>query len=116
MVAKKYFEEQGYHVESYYYLVRSRNKRENMPGFTKPCHIFDEAKVRLLNKAFRSIGKKIASGDPDLFVYNESTEERFFVEVKENDQITDNQKTLFPLIQKCLCPVFIARVIAEVVS
>jgi hypothetical protein len=46
----------------------------------------------------------------------ESTEERFFVEVKERNQITDNQKTLFPLIQKCLCPVFIARVIAEVVS
>jgi len=120
MVAKKYFEKRGYHVESYYYLVRNRNKRENMPGFTKLCHIFGEAKIRLLideaNKAFRSIGKKIGSGDPDLFVYNESTEERFFVEVKENDQITDNQKTLFPLIQKFLCPVFIARVIAEVVS
>lgn len=35
MAAKKYFEEQGYNVESYYYLVRNRNKRENMPGFTK---------------------------------------------------------------------------------
>jgi hypothetical protein len=55
----------------------------------------------------------MASGDPDLFVYNESTGDRFFVEVKENDQITDNQKVLFPLIDKFLCPVFIARVIAK---
>jgi hypothetical protein len=120
MVAKKYFEEQRYNVESYYYLVRNRNKRERMPGFKKICHIFDEGKVRLLiaeaDKAFRSIGKKIASGDPDLFFYNESTGDQFFVEVKENDQITDNQKVLFPLIGKFLCPVFIARVIADKAS
>ena len=74
MVAKKYFEGHGYTVESYYYLVRNRNKREKMPEFSKICHISGEAKVRLLiaeaDEAFRSIGKKIASGDPDLFVYN----------------------------------------------
>ena len=120
MVAKKYFEEQRYHVESYYYLVRNRNKREHMPGFTKTSHIFGKAKVRLLiaeaDRAFHSIGKKIASGDPDLFVYNESTEDWFFVEVKENDWVTDNQRILFPLIQKFLCPVFIARVSAKVTS
>jgi hypothetical protein len=117
MVAKKYFEEQGYKVESYYYLVRNRNKRERMPGFKKICHIFSEGKVRLLiaeaDKAFRSAGKKIASGDPDLFVYNESTGNWFFVEIKENDQVTDNQRLLFPLIQKFLCSVFVARVIGK---
>jgi len=116
MVAAKYFQERGYNVESYYYLVRNRNKREKMSGFLKICHIFGDAKVRFLiaeaDEAFRSIGKKISSGDPDLFVYNEcSTGDRFFVEVKENDQITDNQKILFPLVQKILCPVFIARVV-----
>lgn len=120
MVAKKYFEGQGYSVESYYYLVRNRKKRERMPGFMKICHIFGESKVRLLireaESAFRSVGKTAASGDPDLFVYNESREDRFFVEVKENDHITDNQRILFPLIQKFLYPVFIARVIAEDVS
>jgi len=42
MVVKKYFEEQWYNVESYYYLVRNRNKREKMPGFMKICHIFGE--------------------------------------------------------------------------
>jgi hypothetical protein len=117
MVPKKYFEEQGYSVEIYYYLVRNRKKRERMPGFKKNCHIFGEAQVRLLiaeaDKAFRSIGKEIASGDPDLFVYNEKTGDHFFVEVKENDDITDNQRILFPLIKKFLCPVFIARVIGK---
>jgi len=117
MVAKKYFETQGYAVEPYYYLVRNRNKRERMPGFKRICHIFGEAQVRLLiaeaDKAFRSVGKKIASGDPDLFVYNESTGDRFFVEVKENDQVTDNQRILFPLIKTFLCPVFVARVIGK---
>jgi len=114
MIAKKYFETQGYAVETYYYLVRNRNKRERMPGFKKICHIFGETQVRLLiaeaDKAFRSIGKKIASGDPDLFVYNESTGDRFFVEVNESDQITDNQRILFPLIKTFLFPVFVARV------
>ena len=114
MVAKKYFEMQGYSVEIYYYLVRNRNKRERMPGFKKICHIFGEGQVRLLiteaDKAFRSIGKKIASGDPDLFIYNEDTRDRFFVEVKGDDHITDNQKILFPLIEKFLCPVFVTRV------
>jgi hypothetical protein len=36
--------------------------------------------------------------------------------MKGNDQITDNQKVLFRLIEKYLCPVFVARVIAEVAS
>lgn len=30
--------------------------------------------------------------------------------MKEKDHITDNQRILFPIIQKFLCPVFIARV------
>ena len=114
MVAKKYFEDHGYNVESYFYIVRNRNKRERMPGFKKICHIFGESQVRLLiaeaDNVFRLLGKKISAGDPDLFVYNENTQDRFFVEVKENDDVTDNQKILFPLIQKFLCPVFIARV------
>jgi len=41
-------------------------------------------------------------------VYNESKGDWFFVEIKENDQVTDNQRILFPFIQKFLCPVFVA--------
>jgi hypothetical protein len=92
MVATKYFQGKGYNVESYYYLVKNRIKREKMSGFSKSCHIFGDAKVCLLiaqaDEAFRSVGGKFASGDPDLFVYNEYTGDRFFVDVKENDQIT----------------------------
>lgn len=117
MVAKKYFEDQGCNVESYYYLVRNRRKRERMPGFHKIIGIFGEKRVRRLiaeaDNAFRSTGKTIASGDPDLFVHNEKTNEYFFVEVKHTDQITENQRILFPLIQKHLCPVYIARVATE---
>lgn len=63
-------------VESYCYLVRNRNKHGRISGFKKICCIFGSEKVRLLiaeaDRAFRSIGKKITSGDPDLFVYNEN--------------------------------------------
>lgn len=117
MVAKKYFEDLGYKVESYYYLVRNRHKREKMSGFRKICEIFGENKIRKLiaeaDRIFRSKGKKIAGGDPDLFVYEENNKAGFFVEVKEKDEITENQKILFPLIEKYLCPVHIARVAAE---
>ncbi len=117
MVAKRYFEDHAYCVESFYYLVRNRKKRERMPGFHRIIQIIGEGKVHQLiaeaDIAFRSVGKKIASGDPDLFVYNKSAKECFFVEVKDTDYITDNQRILFPLIQRHLCPVFIARVVAE---
>jgi len=60
MVAKKYFEEQGYNVEIYYYLVRNKNKRERMPGFKKICDIFSEGRVRLL--IAEAIGPSVLSG------------------------------------------------------
>lgn len=117
MVAKNYFERQGYNVECYYYLVRNRATRERMSGFHKIIEFFGENRVRRLiaeaDNAFRSVGKRKAAGDPDLFVYNQEINEYFFVEVKDLDQITDNQRILFPLIQKRLCPVFIARVVEE---
>ncbi len=117
MVAKKFFEDRGSCVESFFYLVRNRKKRESMSGFKKILQIFGEKKVRQLiseaDRAFRSSGKKIASGDPDLFVYNEQTEEYFFIEVKDKDQVTGNQRILFPLLQKHLCPVYVARVARE---
>ena len=117
MVAKRFFEDKDYSVESYYYLVRNRNKRERMPGFKKICEIFGERQVRRFiekaENAFRSAGKRIAAGDPDLFVYNDNAGDKFFVEVKEKDHIAYNQKILFPLIQKYLCPVYIARVRAK---
>ena len=115
MVAKKYFVDKGYCVESFYYLVRNRTKREGMRGFHKIMEVFGEAQVRQCiaeaDATFLSYGKKSAAGDPDLFVYrNGSARDCFFVEVKENDPIQPNQHILFPIIEKYLCPVYIARV------
>ena len=115
MVAGKYFKDEGYSVESFYYLVRNRRKRERMSGFHKILEIFGEAKVRgciaEADATFLSHGKKSAAGDPDLFVYrNGSSNDCFFVEVKENDPIQPNQHILFPIIEKHLCPVYIAKV------
>ena len=115
MVATKHFKDQGYSVESYYYLVRNRTKRESMSGFHKIIEIFGEPRVRKCiaeaEAVFLSYGKKSAAGDPDLFVYrNGAPRDSFFVEVKENDPIQPNQHILFPIIERHLCPVYVARV------
>ncbi|MFC1839810.1 VRR-NUC domain-containing protein [Thermodesulfobacteriota bacterium] len=92
-------------------------KRERMNGFKKICQIFSEEKVRKCiaeaDNIFLSFGKKKAAGDPDLFVHMKDLKDCFFVEVKENDQVTPNQKISFPIIEKHLCPVFIARVFSQ---
>jgi hypothetical protein len=116
MVAKKYFQDRKYCVEDNFYLVRNRKKRESMEGFKRLCRIFGEQRIRRAiektDRIFSSRGKRVAGGDPDLFVFK--NEKRFgpcfFVEVKENDQITENQKALFPILETYLCPVLIARV------
>ena len=116
MVAKKYFQDNNYCVEDNFLLVRNRNKREGNEGFRRLCNILGEERIRkvinIANKSFSSKGKRIAGGDPDLFVFRNEKHfwSCFFVEVKEDDQITENQKALFPIIETYLCPVFIARV------
>jgi hypothetical protein len=114
MVAKKQFIDKGYCAESFYYLVRNRKKRERMDGFHKIIEVFKETRVRQCiaeaDATFLSYGKKSAAGDPDLFVYkNGSSKDCFFVEVKENDHITPNQHILFPIIEKHLCKVYLAK-------
>jgi hypothetical protein len=48
-------------------------------------------------------------GDPDLFVFK--GRERFFVEVKWQDHITEKQRVTFPLIERhCGVKVKIARI------
>ena len=115
MVAKKYFQDSKYCVEENFLLVRNRKKRKCNEGFKRLSKIFDERITTVIKKAdkmFSSSNKRVAGGDPDLFVFKNETDfwPCFFVEVKENDQITENQKALFPLLETYLCPVFIARV------
>ena len=106
MVAKKYFKDRGYEVLKQYYLVRCPKLRETNEGFRAICHMFGmEAMLNVLREA-----SHLKGGDPDLFVYKEDLSEKFFVEVKEDDKLTENQLKLFPIIVKHLCPVYVVRV------
>lgn len=109
MVARKHFEDQGYQVLKQYYLVRCSRQRETNEGFAFLCTLFGERKLRTVIAEAGSL----KGGDPDLFVYREDRSDCFFVEVKEKDQITGNQATLIPIIEKHLCPVRIVRVQAK---
>lgn len=116
MVAKKYFQDNKYCIEDNFLLVRNRKKRESNEGFKRLRKIFGKDRVRKVieeaDRIFSFRGKRVAGGDPDLFVFKNEKHFKscFFVEVKENDQITENQKVLFPILETNLCPVFIARV------
>jgi len=112
MVAKKFFNDLGYETLDDYLLVRCPRKRPKNLGFKKLCKIFGEEKIQRLIKESRYILNIQPGGDPDLFVYNKKTKETFFVEVKENDKVTENQKKLFPIIEKYLATVYVARVIS----
>ncbi len=106
MVAKKHFMDKGYSVLKQYFLMRCPRQREYNEGFAMLCKIFGEPAVRQLIKN----ALPLKGGDPDLFVYKPDLTEKFFVEVKENDELTSNQLQLFPLIVKHLCPVYVVRV------
>jgi len=110
MVAEKFFEDLGYKVLDCYLLVRQPRKRENNPGYKKLCRIFGEKKVKKVVGESKPSLKVQPSGDPDLFVYKRKDKEFFFVEVKENDHLTENQENLFPIIEKYLAPVYVVRV------
>ena len=58
-------------------------------------------------------GRTTHGGDPDLFVYKgDGKRVRFFVEVKDKDQLITNQKICFPLIEKYLkCEVRVVRLV-----
>jgi hypothetical protein len=61
----------------------------------------------------RGISENRGGGDPDLFVFSESGD-RFFVEVKDQDELIPKQHVVFPRISEILrCDVLIARVVAK---
>ena len=61
----------------------------------------------------RSFGRSGGGGDPDLFVFNPKTGERFFVEAKDKDELHANQHLCFQVIERHLCPVKVARIVAH---
>lgn len=114
MVARKFFEDKKYNVlvsgarHSGYALIKYRLKRAECPGFLAICELF--GKERIDNVVIEAERVGIKGGDPDAFIYKTSTKERYFVEVKENDQLNANQTKLIPILERYLCPVLIIRV------
>jgi hypothetical protein len=88
-----------------------KKKRYSDIGFKLISSIFSEESVEKV--LYEADSMKLTGGDPDMFVYNLNLKKYFFVEVKENDKITSNQKKLFPIIKKYLCPVYVARIKAR---
>ena len=113
MVARHHYEGNGYLVEDDYCLIRKPNQRMENKGFQLICKIFGEKKVQhVIEKAEEilfSLNMR-RGGDPDMFAYKSDQSELFFVEVKEKDQLKENQKIVISVIQKYLCPVLIVRV------
>jgi len=111
MVVRKHFEDRGYSVLSSYLLVRCCRKRETDKGYHSLINCFGEDKI---NKVIEEAKKlKLIGGDPDLFIYKEDNSKFFFAEAKDNDKVTKNQCALFPIIEKYLCPVVVARIEAQ---
>ncbi len=110
MLAEKFFKDLGYKVLDQYLLVRQPRRRKNNPGYRKLCNIFGKKKVEKVVEESRPILGSQPGGDPDLFVYKRKNKDFFFVEVKENDRLTENQKHVFPIIEKYLAPVYVVRV------
>jgi hypothetical protein len=63
----------------------------------------------LTDSAKRQLTGNTSGGDPDLFVYRrDNPGDRFFVEVKDHDRLTNKQHATFPFIHK-ICPIIVAR-------
>lgn len=111
MVVKQFLMTQKFQVLSSseeFALLFDRGKRDETDGFRIICRIFGEERVKeLMTKAPRN------GGEPDLFVYfDHDPKNAWFVEAKRKDEsLTPSQKQNFPLIERSLCPIVIARIV-----
>ncbi len=88
-------------------------RRDHHSAFVRMEQIFGKNTIAELNatadEAKRIQTRGRGGGDPDLFVFRES--DRFFVEVKWRDEITNKQIVTFPIIEQvCDVEVKIARI------
>ncbi len=126
VVAREYFRAEGYTVLASepelpngegFLLVAYPGKRERRhPAYERMVEHFGDAVLERLNRCAdrRKIeySKSRGGGDPDLFVFR--GRERFFVEVKWRDQITQKQSLTFPLIERhCQVPIKVARIVPK---
>ncbi len=108
MVVRKYFKDQGYSVLKDYLLIRCPGKRETNDGYHFLLKSFGKDKIERVIEESKKLS--LRGGDPDLFVYRKNSSEFFFAEAKDTDKLTKNQLSLFPIIEKYLCPVLVVRI------
>jgi hypothetical protein len=109
-------EAEGYAAMSYPGARKPTNK--NHHAYLRMYAIFGDKLAKLneaADKAKRELKRNRAGGDPDLFVFKKGEEDKaFFVEVKDEDELTPNELTCFPLIEKYLdCDVKVVRIVAR---
>lgn len=131
VVARENYRQRGYAVwfcepalEKYndpefigFMLLSYPSRRHNAhPAYVRMRDIFGEVTLQRLNAAGDEAKLQMdegqgsrGGGDPDLFVFRGS--ERFFVEVKWRDELTEKQRVTFPLIEEyCRTEVVVARI------
>jgi hypothetical protein len=125
VVVREHFRKLGYTVlaseprlpgDDGFILVSYPGKRRvGDPAYRRLEAIFGDRKLAELNELAdvakrRRTGNR-GGGDPDLFAFRPGAPaDRFFIEVKDHDQITEKQRVVFPLIEQ-LCPVIVARLV-----
>jgi hypothetical protein len=113
MVVKKFLLDKGYDVfpsgekENGYGLIRYRKSRQKYPAYPVLLKLFGENIASVISDA---ADNDIIGGDPDIFACKKPAPSAFFIEVKEDDHLNENQMKLFPIIEKYLCPVLLIRV------
>jgi hypothetical protein len=124
VVAREHYRNKGYTVlaseprlpndEGFIVLAYPGKRRARDPAYRRMEKIFGSESLADLNaRADKAKGKLKGGGDPDLFVFRrDNPRDRFFVEVKHRDQLTEKQRATFSLIQE-LCPIRILRVVPK---
>jgi len=124
VVARAHFERSGYKVLLsdpkfpkglgfilFHYRQRRRSRDK---AFQRMQDYFPEVDLNVLAERARAAKlnrcRSGGGGDPDLFVFHPVSRERFFIEVKDEDELHCNQLVCFPIIEECLCPVKVARI------
>jgi hypothetical protein len=91
----------------------ARLRERHHPAYTRMFKHFPDEQLEEFNRIadaakIATTGNR-AGGDPDLFVFRPA-DERFFVEVKDRDNLSRKQIATFPLIESILgCEVKLAR-------
>lgn len=112
VVAREHFRALGYTVwaaepelpdgDGFILAAYPGKRRRRHPAYTRMEQILGTEVVRELNGIAdvekRRLTGNAGGGDPDLFVFSGS--DRFFVEVRWRDQITEKQCVTFPLIER----------------